>query len=123
MISYFTASTTKKLSKRIISKQTAEQSVKNDDQLSVQMSTSSKTSKKLTQFFADEFDKTSSGSFKIKLEALMFKSESELLSKESDQPDNHDSNNAVSHISQEADSESKFEDKISNEGVLKISKK
>ena len=121
MISHFTASMTKKLSKRTASKQTAEQSVKND-QSSVQTSTSSKTSKKLTQFFAGEFSKTSSGSFKIKLEALTFKSEPGLLSKESDQSDNHD-NDAVSHVSQKADSESKFKDEISNEEVLKILKK
>ncbi len=79
-------------------------------------------SKKLTQFFVNESDKTSSDSFKIKLEALMFKSESELLSKESDWSDNHD-NDAVSHVSQKADSESKFKDEISNEEVLKILKK
>ena len=95
---------TKKLSKRTVSKQTAEQSVKNN-QSSVQMSISSRTSKKLMQFFADESDKIS-GSFKIKLEVLMFESESELLSNQS-----------------EADSEN--EDEISDEikKVLKIIKK
>src|SRR5204863_6809350 len=101
----FTAlSMTKKLSKRTVSKQTAEQSVKNN-QSSVQMSISSRTSKKLMQFFADESDKIS-GSFKIKLEVLMFESESELLSNQS-----------------EADSEN--EDEISDEikKVLKIIKK
>ena len=40
-------------------------------------------SKKLAQFFADKFSKTS-GSFKIKLEVLTFESESESLSKKSD---------------------------------------
>ena len=82
-VSHFTAlPTMKKLSKRMISKQTAEQSVKNN-QLLVQMLISSKMSKKLAQFFADESGKTSS-SFKIKLEALMFKLKPELLSNESD---------------------------------------
>ena len=75
------SSTTKKLSKRTADKQTAEQSAENN-QLSVQTSTSSKTSKKLAQFFADESDKTLD-SFKIKLEALMFKFRPGLLSNES----------------------------------------
>ncbi len=79
----------KKLSKRTANKQAAEQSVnENDNQLSVQMLTPSKMSKKLTQFFADESDKISdsfktSDSFKIKLEALTF-DRSELLLNESD---------------------------------------
>src|SRR6266487_955386 len=71
----------KKLSKRTASKQTAEQSAEND-QLSVQSSTSFKMSKQLAQFFAGESGKTSD-SFKIKLEALMFKPEPGLLSNES----------------------------------------
>ena len=71
----------KKLSKRTAGKQAAEQPA--NDQSSVQMLTSSKMPKKLVQFFADESSKTP-GSFKIKLEALMFESESELLSNESD---------------------------------------
>ena len=72
----------KKLSKRTVSKQTAEQSVKNDDQSSVQLLISFKMSKQLTQFFANEFSKTSD-SFKIKLEAFMFKFRSESFSNES----------------------------------------
>ena len=64
-------SMTKKLSKRTVSKQTAEQSVKNDDQLSVQSLISFKMSKQLMQFFVNEFSKTSD-SFKIKLEVLTF---------------------------------------------------
>ena len=74
--------TTKKLSKRMTGKQTAGQSVENN-QSSVQTLISSKISKKLVQFFANESGKTSD-SFKIKLEVFMFKSESELLFKESD---------------------------------------
>ena len=82
-VPHFTASPLmKKLSKRTADKQTAEQPAENNDQLSVQMLISSKMSKKLAQFFADESDKTSD-SFKIKLEALIFKSEPELLSKKS----------------------------------------
>ena len=79
---FTTLSMMKKLSKRTADKQAAEQSV--NDQLSVQTLISSKMSKKLAQFFTDESDKTSSGTFKIKLEALTFESESESLSKESD---------------------------------------
>ena len=120
VISYSAALTMKKLSKRMTDKQTAEQSAEND-QLSVQMLISSKMSKKLAQFFVNKSDKILS-SFKIKLEVLMFESESELLSKESDWSDNHD-NNIVSHVSQKADSESEFKDEISNEEVLKILKK
>ena len=54
-----------------MSKQTAEQSAENDNQLLVQSSISFKMSKQLIQFFVSEFNKTSD-SFKIKLEALMF---------------------------------------------------
>ena len=76
-------STTKKLSKRTVSKQTVKQPVmKQDNQSSVQTLTPSKMSKKLAQFFVSESDKTSD-SFKIKLEILMF-DESESLSNESD---------------------------------------
>src|SRR5438045_1789561 len=100
----------KKLSKRTAGKQTAEQSA--DNQSSVQISTSSKMSKKMVQFFASEFSKTSN-SFKIKLEALMFKFRSELLFNESDQSDNHQKTNLNDKV------------EISNEvkKVLKIIKK
>src|SRR5205809_355027 len=79
----FTAlSMMKKLSKRTAGKQTAEQSVKNNNQSSVQLSTSFKMSKQLAQFFVSEFSKTSD-SFKIKLEVLMFKFRPGSLSNES----------------------------------------
>src|SRR5436189_3461082 len=102
-------SMTKKLSKRTVNKQTAEQSVKNNNQSSVQSSISCKTSKKLVQFFVSEFSKTSD-SFKIKLEALMFELESRSLSNES---------------VHKADPDDKNEDEINNEieEVLKIIKK
>src|SRR5438034_11656020 len=61
----------KKLSKRTASKQTAGQPAEND-QLSVQTPTPSKTPKKLAQFFASESGKTPDSS-KIKLEVLIFK--------------------------------------------------
>ena len=98
-------STTKKLSKRTAGKQAAGQPA--DDQSSVQLLISFKTSKQLAQFFASESDKTSD-SFKIKLEALTFESESESLSNE---------------LIHKADSEN--EDEISDEieEVLKIIKK
>src|SRR6266480_1853556 len=94
-ISHSTAlPTTKKLSKRTAGKQTVKQpAMKQNDQSSVQTSISSKMSKKLVQFFVSEFSKTS-GSFKIKLEALMFKSKSESLSNEPDQSDNHQKTNS-----------------------------
>ena len=104
--------TTKKLLKRTAGKQTAEQPAEND-QLSVQTLTSSKLSKKLTQFFVSEFDKTSSNSFKIKLEALTFEIRSESLSNESDQSDNHQKVNS--------DDEDEISDEVKK--VLKIIKK
>jgi|SRR5436190_23016121 len=86
----------KKLSKKMISKQTAEQSAKNDNQLSVQLLISFKMSKQLMQFFADESDKTSD-SFKIKLEVLMFESEPGLLSNESVHEANSENENETSN--------------------------
>ena len=92
----------------MIGKQTAEQSAEND-QLSVQTSISSKTPKKLAQFFVSEFSKTPDSS-KIKLGALMFELRPGLLSNES---------------VHEADLNDENEDEISDEieEVLKIIKK
>src|SRR5436190_377669 len=86
-------------------KQTAEQSVKNNQQ-SVQSLISYKMSKQLMQFFANKSDKISD-SFKIKLEDLTFdRLKSELLSNQS-----------------EVNSENKNEISNEIEKVLKIIKK
>ena len=94
----------KKLFKKTTDKQTIEQSVENN-QLSFQMSISSKTLKKLMQFFVNEFDKISD-SFKIKLEVFMFIFRSELFFNE---------------LEVNSENENKISDEIKK--ILKIIKK